>query len=45
MRESFPEHRLSGLAAAVNAVAPALVVAVTRATRPGRTEFTLSDRA
>jgi transcriptional regulator with GAF, ATPase, and Fis domain len=39
MRESFPEHRLSGLAAAVNTVAPVSVVAVSRPGGQGRTEF------
>lgn len=39
MREFFPEHRLSGLAAAVNAVAAAAAVAVTRPRAQGGTEL------
>jgi transcriptional regulator with GAF, ATPase, and Fis domain len=39
MREVFPDHRLSGLAAAVTAVTPAAAVAITRPRTQGGTEF------
>jgi transcriptional regulator with GAF, ATPase, and Fis domain len=39
MREVFPEHRLSGLAAAVIAVTPAAAIAITSPRAPGGTEF------